>query len=53
MNMQDRVVALSERDLKNLLKDLDKYCDVEMGSRRTITDAQIERSNFGFEPFSV
>src|SRR5947207_15861648 len=31
-----RVVAFSERDLRNLFKDLDKHCAVEITSKRAI-----------------
>src|SRR3977135_427345 len=30
-----RVIAFSERDLKNLFKDLDEHCKIEMISRRS------------------
>jgi predicted DNA binding protein len=39
-----RVVAFSERDLKNLFKDLDKHCKVEVGSRRTISDESVRET---------
>jgi hypothetical protein len=35
------VIAFSERDIKNLFKDLDRYCKVEVTSRRTISDESI------------
>lgn len=36
-----RVIAFSARDLKNLFKDLDRNCKVEVTSRRTISDESI------------
>ena len=36
-----RVIAFSERDIKNLFKDLDRYCKVEVTSRRTISEESI------------
>ena len=36
-----RVIAFSERDLKNLFKDLDKHCKIEMISRRSISDESV------------
>lgn len=39
-----RVVAFAQRDLKNLFKDLDKHCKVEIGSRRTISDESVRET---------
>lgn len=39
-----RVIAFSERDLKNLFKDLDDYCDIEMISRRSISDQSVRET---------
>jgi predicted DNA binding protein len=36
-----RIIAFSERDLKNLFKDLDEYCTVEITSRRSISDESV------------
>jgi predicted DNA binding protein len=36
-----RVIAFSERDLKNLFKDLDENCDVQIVSRRSISDESV------------
>ena len=36
-----RVIAFSEKDLRQLFKDLDKYCKVEITSRRTIPNESI------------
>jgi hypothetical protein len=36
-----RVIAFSEKDLRQLFKDLDKYCKVEITSRRLISDESI------------
>jgi hypothetical protein len=36
-----RVIAFSEKDLRQLFKDLDKYCKVEVTSRRTIPNESI------------
>jgi len=36
-----RVIAFSERDLRQLFKDLDKHCRVEVTSRRTIPNESI------------
>jgi predicted DNA binding protein len=36
-----RVIAFSERDIKNLFKDLDKNCDVKVVSRRSISDESV------------
>src|SRR5271169_1051155 len=36
-----RVIAFSERDLKNLFKDLDAHCNVEITSRRSISDESV------------
>ncbi len=39
-----RVIAFSERDLKNLFKDLDDYCKIEMISRRSISDESVRET---------
>jgi len=39
-----RVIAFSERDLKNLFKDLDEYCNIEMISRRSISDQSVRET---------
>jgi len=36
-----RVIAFSEKDLKRLFKDLDEYCNVEVTSRRSISNESI------------
>jgi hypothetical protein len=36
-----RVIAFTVRDLKNLFKDLDEHCKVEVTSRRSISDESI------------
>ena len=33
-----RVVAFSEKDIRDLFRDLDKFCNVEIVSRRTVED---------------
>ena len=39
-----RVVAFSERDLRNLFKDLDKDCNVEIMSKRAISDESVRET---------
>jgi len=39
-----RVVAFSERDLRNLFKDLDKHCAVEITSKRAISDESVRET---------
>ncbi|MDA4130443.1 MAG: helix-turn-helix domain-containing protein [Thaumarchaeota archaeon] len=39
-----RIIAFSERDLKNLFKDLDDYCKIEMISRRSISDESVRET---------
>src|SRR6266540_5175924 len=39
-----RVVSFSERDLRNLFKDLDEDCDVEIVSKRTISDESVRET---------
>jgi predicted DNA binding protein len=36
-----RVVAFSEADVKNLFKDLDKYCNVQVLSKRIVSDESV------------
>jgi hypothetical protein len=36
-----RVIAFSEKDLRQLFKDLDKYCKLEITSRRLISNESI------------
>src|SRR5207253_10657869 len=38
------LVAFSERDLRNLFKDLDKDCNVEIMSKRTISDESVRET---------
>ena len=38
------VVAFSERDLKNLFSDLDKHCNIEVVSRRTVSDESVRET---------
>jgi predicted DNA binding protein len=39
-----RVIAFSERDLKSLFKDLDDNCQIEMISRRSISDQSVRET---------
>jgi hypothetical protein len=39
-----RVIAFSEKDLKNLFKDLDEQCKVEITSRRSIANESIRNT---------
>ncbi len=39
-----RIIAFSERDLKNLFKDLDDYCNIEVISRRSISDQSVRET---------
>lgn len=36
-----RVIAFSERDIRSLFKDLEKHCDVEVISRRTVSNESV------------
>src|SRR5579872_3590386 len=39
-----RIIAFSERDLKNLFKDLDDKCSIEIVSRRSISDQSVRET---------
>jgi len=38
------IIAFSERDLKNLFRDLEETCKVEVTSRRTISDESVRET---------